>query len=243
MASVSLRLPVSHEGVLVVHNQEDMSCYDLGRKRDFIISTYRLESSGVWTTDVPNTAPCGPGCRVRCHGERERVTGPRHPLLVVKCEVHGLSFTVYPPGFIPYSRQRLVPRHQRWEATMFEAALDADRDERWSDIGADGGFWSTQWRRLERLGLLLGLAGDARIGEEAAQALDVGLHVHAAAREAFERGGFRRRASALVKVLDALRSDGAEVLRRLLRAGVVTGYCGRSFWSDARFGVREVGAF
>lgn len=226
-----------------MHNQGDMSYCGSGRKRDFIISSYRLEASGVWTTEVPRSAPCGPGCRVRYHDYRERVTGPRHPLLVVRCVVHEARFTVYPPGFTPYSRQRLVPREERWDSTQFEAALDATEGERWSDVGDRGGWWSTQWRHLLLLGALLGLVGDGRVGEKAAQALGVDLHLYVEAREAFALGGFRRRRGAIVEVLEAVRRAGGDVLRRLLRAGMVTGQLGRSFWSDARFGVVPVMTF
>jgi hypothetical protein len=163
--------------------------------------------------------------------------------MVVKCVVHDRYFTVQPPGFVPHGRSRLVPRQGRWEATIFEAALDASEGERWSDVGEQCGWWSTQWRRLLRLGTLLGLVGDERSGEEAAQALGVDLHVHVEAREAFGLGGFRRRGGAIVKVLEAVRSAGADVRRRLLWAGFVTEWCGRCFFSDARFGVKPVGTF
>lgn len=126
---------------------------------------------------------------------------------------------------------------------MFEPALDAAEGDRWSDCGAEGGLWSTQWRHIARLGVLVGLAGDSRDGEQAAQALGVDLHVHVGAREDFARSGFQGRGGAIMAVLTAVRDASADVLRRLLRAGAVTGYCGRCFWSDARFGVRPVGAF
>ena len=223
-----------------MQRQEGCHVGGVGRKRDFIVAPYRLESTGGWTTEIPKAAPCGPGCRVRYHDHRERVTGIGHPLLVVRCVVHGRSFTVYPPGFTPYSRRRLVPRQDRWEATMFEAALDAAEGERWSDVGDQGGWWSTQRRHIARLGVLLGLAGDDRAGEEAAQALKVDLHVLFGARKAFGSKGFRHSGGAIVEVLDALLRAGSDVLRRLLRVGVVTGFCGRCFWSDARWGLRPV---
>jgi hypothetical protein len=225
--------------------QRDEGCHveGLGRKRDFIVATYRIETTGDWTTEIPTAAPCGPGCRLRAHDERERLTGPGHPLLVVKCTVHGAYFTVYPPGFLPFSRRPLVPRGQRWEETMFEAAIDAAKGERQSDIGEQGSWWSTQWRHILRLGLLLGLVGDDRVGQEAAQGLGIDLHLHLGARVAFGKGGFRRRGGAITKVLEAVRSAGADRLRRLLRTGFLTGFCGRCFWSDPRFGLTPVGAF
>lgn len=224
-------------------HQGGLHCSDRGRNREFITAPYFLDETGDWTTEVPAAAPCGPGCRVRYHDFRDRKTGPKHPLLVVRCVVHKRSFTVYPTGFTPYSRRRLAPRVGRWVATIFEAALDAAQGERWSDWGDGGGWWSTQWRHLERLGVLLGLGVDDRVGERVARVLGVDLHVHIEAREAFGAGGFRRRGRALVRVLEAVLGAGSDVLRRLLRAGCATGFCGRSFWSDPRRGLSPVASF
>lgn len=214
-----------------------------GRKRDFIIGEYRVDGTGERTTELPRTAPCGPGCCIRHHDVRERVTGPGHPLLVVRCVVHGLSYTVYPPGFTPFGRHRLVPKQESWQATVFEAALDAAEGERWSDIGAEGGWWSTQWRHLVRLGVILGLSADEREGELAARALGVDLHVHVAGREAFGAGGYRRRGQGVAAVLAAVRHAGGDALRRLLHAGWVTGMWGRGFFVGCRWGLRPPAAF
>jgi len=227
--------------------QRQQRCHsgNSGRKRDFIIAPYYLDEAGGWTTELPSAAPCGPGCGIRHHDSRERKTGPEHPLLVVRCIVHNRSFTIYPPGFTPYGRRRLVPRHQRWEATIFEAALDAGEGEgeRWSDTGQQGGWWSTQWRHLRRIGELFGLGGDGRLGERVAQLLRVDLHVHLEAREAFGAGGFRRRGRAVRQVLVAVRDAGGDVLRRLLRAGYAASLWGRGFWADPRWGLRPVMVF
>lgn len=225
--------------------QHPVGCHSggSGRKRDFIIGEYRVDATGERTTELPRAGPCGPGCRIRWHDTRERETGPGHPLLVVRCVVHGRSFTVYPPGFTPYGRQRLVPEQERWEATVFEAALDAAEGERWSDIGAKGGWWSTQWRHLVRLGVLLGLSVGEREGEQAGRALGVDLHVLVGGREGFRAGGYRRRGRAVLAVLEAVRGAGGDVLRRLLHAGRVTGLWGRGFFVDPRWGLRPAAAF
>ena len=51
----------------------------------------------------------GPECSVGHHHCRQRKTGPRHPLEVARCRVHGKAFTLYPPGHRPYGRQAVVP--------------------------------------------------------------------------------------------------------------------------------------
>ena len=223
-----------------MQREEDCHGGHSRRNRDFIIAPYHLDEAGGWIAELPATAPCGPDCRIRRHDSRKRKTGPKHPLLVLRCVVHHRSFTVYPPGLMPFGRRRLVPRHQRWEATIFEAALDASEGERWSDTGQLGGWWSTQWRHLGRLGELLGLGGGDRLGERVAQQLGVDLHVHLEARGAYDARGFQRRGRAVRKVLEAVRVAGSDVLRRLLRAGYEAGLFGRGFWADPRWGLRPV---
>jgi hypothetical protein len=214
-----------------------------GRKRDFIIGPYRLDEAGDWTTELPDRAPCGSGCNIRRHGERERKTGPGHPLLVIRCTVHEQSFTIYPPGFTPFARRCLISEHGRCEATAFKAALDAAEGERWSDFGGLRGWWSTQWRHIARLGELFGLSTTTRVSELVAKALGVDLHLHIEARAAFSSGGFRYRGRAVVGVLEAVRAAGGDVLRRHLRAGHSSGCFGRSFRADPRRGLVPVVPF
>jgi hypothetical protein len=240
--------------------QRREGCHNLdpGRKRDFIIAPYLANALGVLEAAVPASAPCGPGCRVVEHGFRERATGPRHPLLVVRCSVHKRSFTVYPIGFIPYSRRRVVPREEPWSQTVFDAALEAGAGKRWSDFRAGILWWPTQWRRIGRAAELLGLCADGRTAERMAHELDVDLHVHAAAREAYGGGGFRQRGRAVEQVLDAVREAVRKkarllrvdvqrelrlLLQRLLRAGSTAGFCGLGYWADPRSGLRPVTAF
>lgn len=46
---------------------------------------------------------------MRVHHRRERKTGPAHPVVVAECLTHGVAFTLYPPGFVPYGRAAIVP--------------------------------------------------------------------------------------------------------------------------------------
>lgn len=84
-------------------------------------------------------------CRIVVHDRRHRKTGPRHPLFVLRCEVHRKSFTVYPPGHVPYGRRPLVVLapdggdvdHRvgsgvdRFQETAFEAAIDGAGGKAW----------------------------------------------------------------------------------------------------------------
>lgn len=67
------------------------------------------EPGGVLRPVGVGECPFGEGCRVRHHDVRERQTGPQIGLAVCRCEVHERYFTVYPPGHVPYGRQRLAP--------------------------------------------------------------------------------------------------------------------------------------
>ena len=107
---------------------------------------------------------------------RERKTGPCFPVAVVGRRVHGgRRYTLYPPGHYPYGRVSYAPYstagqvlvdaesgQPQWEATLFEAALDAEREERWP---SEQQWWQrlevprrrTQGRRLELAGRLTGV--------------------------------------------------------------------------------------
>ena len=74
----------------------------------------------------------GSPCEVARHDRRPRKSGPEHALVVCRCRAHGVSFTVYPPGYVPYGRVAVVAedsegRTIQGEAlgtTVFGAALD-----------------------------------------------------------------------------------------------------------------------
>ncbi len=145
-------------------------------------------------------------CQLVVNHWRPRKTGPEHPLLVMTCRTHKVSFTLYPHGHVPYGRTRVAPvaedgavlsGAEPWRATLFDAVLDAADDVLWPcDSSADDlRRRRTQVRRLERAEPLLGLGVVASfIGEglmpelhglgtltvlEAGRVLDSAVGVHA----------------------------------------------------------------
>ena len=75
-------------------------------------------------------------CRVSEAFWRDRLTGPRHPLLVVRCRTHGVAFTLYPPGYVPYGRVPVVCRVDDGSdvdrtGSLLGAALAASGGESW----------------------------------------------------------------------------------------------------------------
>ncbi len=67
-------------------------------------------------------------CRLTVQLYRPRKTGPGYPVQVLLCRTHGRSFTVYPPGHVPYGRIAVAPvdalgfpvgGQGGWEASLF----------------------------------------------------------------------------------------------------------------------------
>ena len=81
---------------------------EIGLSRPFVSAPY-VEEDGRWRPVAVSECPYGEGCRITEHDYRPRKTGPGHPLAVKRCHVHMHYFTVYPPGQVPYGRQRIAP--------------------------------------------------------------------------------------------------------------------------------------
>jgi len=157
---------------------------------------------------------------------------------VVRCQVHHQSFTIYPPGFVPYGRQCLPRRRAEIESAPALLAVEDRADPevtRWPDwADADGvepGWASTQWRQIGWWGRCLGLSGSEAQGQRVAAVLGVPQHEHATERVRYQEGGDRRRSQTVLAVLASVRRAG-RVLDRLLRAGHLVGMLGRAFGVD-----------
>lgn len=144
-----------------------------GKARFFVTSPY-TESGEQLVASLPSSCPLTseqvsgpePRCRVRPHHLRARKTGPCHPLQVAICRTHGVAFTLYPPGHVPYGRCAVAPASQDgrllrvapddngqsgsraegedrpssgaipWESTQFVAACDAAQGHAWPREGS-----------------------------------------------------------------------------------------------------------
>lgn len=170
-------------------------------------------------------------------------------MAVIGCRTHGRFFTIYPPGFVPYGRQRLPRRKEEVTLSIAAPALEAvvhaadDRMDRWPDWsdpeGNKPGWASTQWRQIARWGAWLGLVGPPGLGQQIATSLGVPLHDHGAQRARYQRGRYRDRGRAIVQVLEAVGHVGG-FLKRLLSAGFIAGLIGRGFVMDGRGRLRPV---
>lgn len=79
----------------------------------FLVTAYRPDASGTWLPSVmPAACPAGKKgvvCGVGFDHFRPRKTGPCVPVVVLACATHGIHFTLYPSGHVPYGRESVAP--------------------------------------------------------------------------------------------------------------------------------------
>jgi len=222
--------------------------------RPFVVTSYIPGCSGVPTAVVPSLCPQGTAvgsarCSVTIDHLRHRKSGPAHPLAVARCSVHGLGFTLYPPGYAPYRRQQVVKLgpdetadrpeegglRAEFEGTLFDAALDGAEGCPWardSDGVIPDRWWSTQGRHLRLAARLLGMIAPERIRELIAAVLSVsGLRQ----REAALASGFRAVGTAICGLLSKLRGSPTARAYALLVCGHLAGHWGEPIrWDRVR---------
>ena len=194
-------------------------------RRPFLFAEYQDGRLG----ERPLECPCWDGaspCDVILHALRVRKTGPLFPLAVCRCIAHDIAFTVYPPGFFPYSRRSLTPVETVAcsEPSFVEVAQDAASGNAWPRSGASQRKWSTLTRLLSRFATIFGIS-NPKIQELVALSLHLPLHLLAQLRAA---AGYRDRGAAILAVIQHLDLD------QLLLAGAISGIWGPPFrWQTA----------
>ena len=118
------------------------------RQRGFQISPY-VEADGGRLRPAAGLRQCPKAngaevCRLRKSGFRPRKTGPCYPIAVSGCGTHDRYFTVYPPGFEPYARERhapvdnagqvvkeveVTPAREAWRGTIFPRPHRGERGQ------------------------------------------------------------------------------------------------------------------
>lgn len=212
---------------------------------------YEADAEGRLVPALPAQCPLGEdgsGCRVGVHHWRPRKTGPGFALAVARCHAHGCTFTVYPPGHVPYGRVPVVAvdaagravrgaPEQRWQPTVFGAALDAAAGQRWPE---HGGPWHrrTQGRWLERGATLLGLSAETtpKRAELIASALSVPLLALTEAARSYRHAG-RSWVARAAAVADVLRRVAVSASGGVLVSGQIGGLWGRPSRWDPGGGV------
>lgn len=216
-------------------------------RRAFVLTPYAGGEFGILEPAMPKVGACfaldGVACVLWVHHMRERKTGPCFPVTVVECGTHGVSFTLYPPGHVPYGRARVAAvapdggaivdgpgGAEAFEGTIFAAALAAAKGEAW-DREHEGGserWWGTQWRRLAVAQRISGVT--PALGEPEREAMAAALGVTLLLLREQAQGisaapGYRRRGQAVRAVLGAL-AGGPCVLSRLMAGGQLAGLWG-----------------
>ena len=176
---------------------------------------------------LPKCCPHGTvsTCRIGAHSVRERRTGPKHPLWVVRCKTHRRCFTLYPPRWYPYARQALD------SDGLFAVGKEVAANGMGTDLPDQH---APRWRRtlytwLALCGLWLGFASKQTDAEQAAFELGLDAYKHRDLRASYLAASPRGRGEAVCAAW-ALIAD--EPWRRLLRVGYALGLCGRCFALD-----------
>ena len=215
----------------------------------FATAPYEADEQGDLRAVLPTRCPFADAaesaCRVGVHHRRERKTGPRYPLDVVRCATHPVhAFTLYPPGHFPYGRTSVArcsvagpllldgeTREPTWDDTVFEGAQKAASGHRWPADGATvtPAVRRTQGRHLELAGLLLGVHPELLDveRERIATRLRVATMTLRTAAALWSTC-WTQRGAAIAMVLGALLMDGS-LLDRLASAGYVAG-----LWAQPR---------
>ena len=199
---------------------------------------------------MPDVGPCSlqgePACSVSLHHIRPRSTGPRHPIWVVRCHTHGVTFTLYPLGHVPYGRKSIgsaVPTvgmtgANAFVGTVFEASLDAARGSPWLRVSPGGSdrWWGTQRQYLSIAMHLCGVAPamSLTLRELVAAALQIKqLACLDGSAAIADQPGYQNRGQAIRTVLEQLPS-GPCAIERLSVSGHLIGFWGTPYVWDPK---------
>lgn len=221
------------------------------RTSDFIVSPYLPDSHGDLQPEIPvrclHSADGSP-CHLARHSRRLRKVGPGYPLVVVRCQDHRCCFTLYPPGYMPYAREPLLPVSPDGTVCLVEepetdpyagSQLELSRAVEARLVGAANTISSTAAKATRRQGVrrhvefaaeLFGLlTGAQQLMERLSVVLVVSLPVLEKARETLSRTrALSVRLIAVQEVRAALKV-GDELLGRLLFAGQKVGLWGQAW--------------
>jgi hypothetical protein len=233
-----------------------------GPDRPFVITPYLERAGKVMVPEMPDRCPAWASgsepCRLAIHHWRVRKTGPRFPLAVVRCAVHGFgAFTLYPPSYAPYRRQAVLQVAPDGSAvhdaagrlrgdfggTLFEAAVDARDGRPWSrETGGElERSWGSQGRHLDLGSRLTGVARD--LADRVREAISAVLSASTLLlREASRVRGYRAIGAAVCRILRGLRGGPRRAVQ-LLICGHWIGQWGEPLHWDADRRVLERSPF
>lgn len=180
-------------------------------------------------------------CRIVIDHYRDRKTGPGM-VLVVRCTVHKIGFTLYPIGYTPYGRSKIAPISpdgkmsiglqgaDRFSCTYFDAALDAAGSNAWrhdyQDLSPTVPPFVTQSLHLKKHCTWFGINPDSDAAQREAviQLLNVpGQVLNDHMLRISEYPGYQNRGKAICSILEILHS-GPSLFERLGALGSNVGF-------------------
>jgi hypothetical protein len=214
-------------------------------RRHLVVTPYEADAENKMVPEIPDTCPLGvedgQPCRLFLDHWRVRKTGPCFPLSVLCCRTHEIAFTLYPPGYTPWGREKWAPvapdgavlRGEDgalcFHDTYFEAALVAARGIVWpreKEFTEDfrKPSFITQQCHLDRALRLLGLNGDQAWREAVAQSLFIpGQRLHEAAQAIEWPCDLRALGQAVRDVLSDIPVVLGDLFERLGACGAAVG--------------------
>ena len=178
--------------------------------RRVVTAPYFIDARGRLRPKRPQRCSrldCEDSCRMSFHRWRTRKYGLAHPLACFICSEHDCSFTVYPPGWLPFGRRPIVHVTasgfdiagldigvEAWGETAFGAAVDAGAKRLWPITAGGSKEWEerygscpygvrrTQARHVNGILMLMALSTDlARERPKVTAVLDFDLSAIAVA--------------------------------------------------------------
>jgi hypothetical protein len=214
-------------------------------RRHFVVTPYEPDGD-QFLPQLPDTCPVeardGQPCRLFQDHFRKRKSGPAFALCVMRCRIHAIGFTLYPPGYTPWGRRPWVyeggvtqaeddveDNAQRFRNTYFDAALDAAAGVLWpreKTIDSDFAIPSelTQRCHLSRAIRLLGIDREPSLREIFAQLYDIpGQTLHDAAQIMGQAPNRAELGRAVCTVLEAIPFALGRVFEHLAICGAAVG--------------------
>lgn len=188
----------------------------------------------------------------------------------MECDRHHVSFTLYPPGYVPYGREPLTPditvdgryivseatdnhdyqiRLERFGGTFFQAAVDAGLSEIWPKEETTGSLvprFSTQLRKLDKITRLMGIHRHTTDGqsEEIADVLGIPGQLLTDARNhcMHHPSNMKTKGRAVCKLL-LYHSPGFSFFEPILNAGSIAGLWPSPYFFHPAGGFLKKGVF
>ncbi len=220
-------------------------------QKPFLSAPYEIDKKGRLRPKKPSRCPLAEfgddACNIQFEKWRRRIHGPGFDFAVFLCLSHCRSFTIYPPGWVPYGRKALVlldhrgevlqrvPGECAWQGTLFDAVLDGGKGFFWPEevsLGptkefAQFGSRKTQRRHIAGAMRLFSLAftDTQRMREKGAGILGMNLvSLERLATRIRDGPGLLARGRGGEEVLKTLHATG-KTAKNLIRLGA-----GHNFW-------------